>query len=195
MHDQDATSANAGWFWMEPWKLLRTGDFEQGLRILREEYKIKPRARETLSLGIGYLWAEMYESASAHFTAAAHAPFNGENDFAFAGAAEWHLGNMAAAIQLWREGLKAQYAVGCRVCSMTARLLVVASALEPGRVSKREAEAVLLDATERLGPTKWSGLLGRFLLGQIETSDVEHWIENRDRDVKGALLWVTDYAL
>jgi hypothetical protein len=178
---------------MKPWELLRSGDFDEGLQIMREEYETKPGAREKLRLGIGYMWAEMYESAAAHFTAATHSPRNSENDFAYAGAAEWHLGNMTAAIRLWREGIKAQYAVGCMVCSMTARFLVVASALEPGQFSTQEAESILLDATERIGLSRWSGVLGRFLLGQIERDEVERWIENRDQDVKRALLWETDF--
>jgi hypothetical protein len=193
MPERDATNANNDRIWMKPWELLRSGDFDQGLQIMREECETKPGAREKLRLGIGYMWAEMYGSAAAHFIAAAHSPRNSEIDYAFAGVAEWRLGNMAAAIQLWREGLKAQYAVGCMVCSMTARFLVVASALEPDRFSKQEAESILLDATGRIDPSRWSGVLGRFLLGQIERSEVERWIENRDQDVKVALLWKTDF--
>lgn len=197
MPERDATNANTDRIWMTPWELLRIGDFEQGLQIMREECEAKPGAREKLRLGIGYMWAEMYDSAAAHFTTAAHSPHNGENDFAYAGVAEWHLGNMAAAIQLWREGLNAQYAVGCMVCSMTARFLIVASALELGRFSKQEAERLLLDATERIGPSRWGGVLGRFLLGLVEKDEVEaNCIGNVDRGVKGLLLhriWLTDF--
>jgi tetratricopeptide (TPR) repeat protein len=195
MPDQDETSVDSDMIYMKPWELLRSGDFDQGLQIMREEWEWRPSARYRLRLGIGYMWAEMYESASELFTAAARSQGNGEHDFALAGVADWHLGNMAAAIQFWREGLKAQYAVGCRVCSMTARFLIVASALEPGRFPKQQAERILLDAMERIGPSRWSGVLGRFLLGQIEASEVEaHWIV--DRSVKGVLpyrIWLTDF--
>lgn len=195
MPDSDATNTNNDKIRMKPWELLRSGDFDQGLRIMREEYEAKRgfRTREALRLGRGYLWAGMYDSAAAHFTARAHSQHNGENDFAFAGVAEWHLGNMAPAIQRWREGLKAQYAVGCRVCSMTARFLIVASALEPDLFSKQEAESILRDATERIGPLKWSGVLGRFLLGQTERSEIEGWIQNRDQGVRDVLLWKTGF--
>ena len=189
MPERDATNANNDRVWMKPWELLRSREFDEGLQILRDEYATKPGAREKLRLGIGYMWAEMYDSAVAHFTAAARSPRNSEIDFAFAGVAEWHLGNMATAIQRWREGLKAQYAVGCLVCSMTARFLVVASALEPERFSKQEAEDILLDATERIDPSRWSGVLGRFLLGKIKEGEVERWVENRHQDEKGALPW------
>jgi len=198
MPDRDVANTDSDTS-LKPWELLRRGEVDQGLKILCEEYELRRTkqfaAREILSLGAGYLWAEMYESAAAHFTAAARRQFNGENDFAFAGVAEWQLGNISLAFQRWREGLKAQYAVGCRVCSMTARLLVVASALEPELFSKDEAEALLLNATEGIDLSKWSGLLGRYFLGQVEAAEVEHWIENRSRDVQVRLplLWVTGF--
>ena len=199
MPDRDAISADTDVSWTIPWELLRRGEVEQGLQILREEYESRRTknfaAREILRLGIAYLWAEMYESAAAHFTAAARRQFNGENDFAFAGIAEWQLGNLSVAIQRWREGLKAQYAVGCRVCSMTARFLVVASALEPDLLSKDEAEILLLNAIEPIDQSRWSGLLGRYFLGQVEATEVERWIENKSRsvEVKLPLLWQTDF--
>ncbi len=190
MEDRDSTNVDPEMIWRKPWEFLRSGDFEQGLRILREEYEAKPRfrARETLRLGIGYMWAEMYDSAAAHFTAAAHAEFNSEAEFAFAGVAEWHRGNMKVAIERWREGLKAQYAVGCRVCNMTARLLVVASAFEPDRIPKQEAVRTLRDAMGRLDPSKVPGVWGRFLLGEVEANEVEPlWVGNIAPGVKGVL--------
>lgn len=126
MPDPDKTRANTDMADVKPWELLRRGDLDQGLRIMREECEAQPAARYRLRLGIGYMWAGMYDSAVAHFTDAAHSPGNSEHDFAYAGVAEWHLGNTASAVQLWRHGFKAQYAVGSMVCSMTARLLVVA---------------------------------------------------------------------
>jgi len=194
MPDEDATSADASMTWRSPWELLRRSDFDGGLQILCEQYELRPTAAgERKRLGIGYLWAEKYDAALAHFTIGTKLQRNCEIDFAYAGAAEWHLGNPASAIRFWRSGLKAQYAVGCRVCSMTARLLVVASAFEPYLVSKNEAERLLLEATERIEPSRWSGLLGRFILGQIDVSEVKQWTENRDREVKEALNWVVDF--
>jgi len=180
----------------EPWVLLQRGEVDQGLQILREEYEAKPRsAREILRLGIGFMWARMYERAAEHFTIASRREWNGENDFAFAGVAEWQLGRPSDAIQRWREGLKAQYAVGCRVCSMTARLLVVVSALEPTYFPGRDAEAALLSAIEQLDSSKWSSLLGRYLLGQIERLELEAWIIDGNRSVQERipLLWLTDF--
>lgn len=196
MPEEDALGADTEMPWRKPWELLRSGEIERGLEMLRREYEAKPKgAREILRLGIGYMWAQKYESAATHFTVATRREWNGEDDFAFAGVAEWQLGNYAAAIQRWREGLKAQYAVGCRVCSMTARFLVVVSALEPERFPKHEAEGALRDATEQIDPSRWSGLLGRYLLGQIEASEVEYWIsdKNRDVEVQWRLLWQTDF--
>ena len=141
------------------------------------------------------MWAERYESAAAHFTNASRRQFNGENDFAFAGVAEWQFGNLSVAIQRWREGLKAQYAVGCRVCSMTARFLVVAAALDPDLCSKNEAETLLLDATEQIDPSRWNNLLGRYLLGQVEASELERRIQNRSREtqVQVPLRWRAEF--
>ena len=196
MSDQDAINPNIYTPGTKPWELLQRGQFDQGLQILREEYEAKPRAaREILSLGSGYMWAKMYESAAKHFTAASRREWNGENDFAFAGVAEWQLGNFSIAIRRWREGLKARYAVGCRVCSMTARFLVVASALQPSLSSKEEAEGLLLDAIALIDPSRWSGLLGRCLLGLVEASDLERWIESKNRDVEAqpTLQWKVNF--
>jgi len=196
MPDQDAISADSEMFWRKPWEFFLRGEVAQGLQILRTDYEARPNsAREILRLGIGYMWSEEYESAATHFTAATRRERNGENDFAFAGVSEWHLGNFALAVQHWRRGIKAQYAVGCRVCSMTARFLVVASTLDPELFSRDDAEVALLDAIERIDPWKWNGLLGRYLLGKVERSDVERWIDSRDQDldVRMSLLWETEF--
>lgn len=80
---------------------------------------------------------------------------------------------------------------------MTGRLLVLASAVEPAQISKREAETLLLGATKRIGPSVWVGVLGRFLLGQTEFNEMKaHRIGNIDRGVKGVLphrIWLTDF--
>jgi tetratricopeptide (TPR) repeat protein len=196
MADQGTIRSDTDLPGKEPWLLLQRGELDRGLQMLREEYEARPRsAREILNLGIGLMWAKMYEVAAEHFTAASRRERNGENDFAFAGVAEWQLGKPTVAIQLWRKGLKAQYAVGCRVCSMTARFLVVVAALEPDLFSRREAETALLNAIERLDSSKWSALLGRYLLGQTERTEMESWINNGTRDMQGRspLLWLTDF--
>lgn len=196
MSHQDQISSNSEMLWRKPWEFLRQGEVAQGLQILRAEYQSKPNsAREILRLGIGYMWSEKYESAATHFTAATRRERNGENDFAFAGVAEWQLGKFSVAVQHWRKGLKAQYAAGSRVCSMTARFLVLASALQPELFFEDDAENLLLDAIERIDSSKWSGLLGRYLLGRIERSEVERWIDSRDQDVEVRipLIWETDF--
>ena len=126
------------------------------------------------------MWSEEYESAAAHFTAATR----GENDFAFARVAEWQLGNFPVTTQRWREGRKAQYAVGCRVCSMTARFLILVSALEADLFSKEQAEIAVSEAVNRVAPSRWSGVVGRYLLGQTEDSELERWIDTRHQDVE-----------
>jgi hypothetical protein len=58
-----------------------------------------------------------------------------------------------------------------------------------------ELKPRLVDAIERIDPSRWNGLLGRYLLGQVERSDVERWINDRDQDVEVQipLLWQTDF--
>ncbi len=182
---------------VKPWELLRSGDFDRGLRIMREECEAKPAARYRLRLGIGYMWAEMYDSAVAHFTDAANSPGNSEHDFAYAGVAEWHLGNTASAVQLWRHGFKAQYAVGSMVCSMTARLLVVATALERDLFPKQEADRYPFTPRNESVASRSAQSAHYFVLGLVERCEVEEqWVGNIDRGVKGLLphrIWITDF--
>lgn len=182
--------------WTIPWGLLRSGDVEKGLAILREEFDRLPAPSETLSLGVGYMWAGMYEVASQHFTAAAHSKRTpSEKLFGFAGAAEWHLENKAIAVKLWQEGLKAPYAVG-GVCSQPPMLLFAASVLQPGSFSKQDAEGLIASASERVR-AKFQAALGRFLLGQIEEKDVEpYWVDYVEKYVRGEvpyLKWLTEF--
>jgi hypothetical protein len=58
--------------WTVPWELLRDGKIEEGLAILRREFDQFPAPGETLSLGVGYMWAGRYELAAQHFNEAAH---------------------------------------------------------------------------------------------------------------------------
>jgi tetratricopeptide (TPR) repeat protein len=146
--------------WLRPWEALRTGDVEQGLRLLREANEQNPGPSSIVGLAKGYLWAGKFEAASEHYQAAAYSKITpNENMFGFAGAAEWHLGNVLEAVKLWKEGMKAPYAAG-GVCSRTKMLLLMSSILQPGSFPQRDAELQLLHAVERIR-SKWLASLGR----------------------------------
>lgn len=156
--------------WLRPWEVLRSGDVERGLRLLGEYSERHPGPHTLIALG--YLWTGQCETASARFRAAAHSKMTPNEDmFGYAGAAEWHLGNVPDAVNLWKEGMKAPYAAG-GVCTRTRMLLLTSSILRPGSFPRSDAEAELRDAVERIR-LKWVAALGRFLLGETDEKSLE----------------------
>jgi Tfp pilus assembly protein PilF len=95
------------------WNLLRRGDVEQGLAIMRENYACDPSPSHTMELGVGYLWTEKYQAAWEHFQHAMRRhPQSIAAFFGMAGVAKWCVDEPEAAIRLWESGLDAQFADG-----------------------------------------------------------------------------------
>lgn len=173
--------------WTIPWELLRTGEVEQALSMLREGFEQLPNSFNALALGMGYMWAGTYERAAEHFSSAAHSKRTPPEDlFGFAGAAKWCLKDFGAAIGLWQEGLHAPYATG-GVCSKTPMLLFTASVLRPDSFPKGDAEGLIANTSMRVR-YKFQAALGQFLLGQIKKQEMEPlWVGKIARGVWGVL--------
>jgi tetratricopeptide (TPR) repeat protein len=93
-----------------PWQLLRYGDAERGLALLREAYMRQRSSSHIMELGVAYLWTGDYASASAHFRSAIEEfPRHASSFYGMSGVSHWCLGESNAAVADWLTGLKAQY--------------------------------------------------------------------------------------
>jgi len=197
MSEPEATNNNnLDYDWIKPWELLRSGEVDRGLQLMREAFAKNPVPSSTVTLGVGLLWAGMYEVALAHFKSAARSKRTPTEDmFAFAGTAEWHLGNEQNAVDLWREGMKAPYAPG-GVCIRTPMLLLMSAILRPGSFSREEAESVLHRATEQI-TFKWMAALGQFLLRRVDEKGLRPlWVGQAQTQIPRILpgrKWLTEF--
>lgn len=180
-----------------PWDLLRCGNADQGLTMIRERYRLAPSPSNIMALGVSYMWVGDYKAASQHFQYSIQTDKTpGEGYFGFTGAAEWCLENYSTAVQHWRAGLKAPYAAG-GVCIHSPMLLLLASILRPGLFPRREAEELLTQKAKDPRLKFWPGTLGQFIAGQIHEAALEaSWLGNIARNVRGVMpqaKWLTEF--
>jgi tetratricopeptide (TPR) repeat protein len=152
---------------LDPWHLLRYGDAEQGLALLRDAYMRQRSSSHIMELGVAYLWKEDYPSAKAHFkNAIQEYPRHATSFYGMAGVAHWCLGESTAAVLDWHDGLKAQYADASGLGIRLPLLLFVASVLEPGTFQRGDAEKILLEKAKDKRAEQWPGTVAKFVLGQ-----------------------------
>ncbi len=161
------------------WALIRRGDVDEGLALMQENFKATPNPSTLMTLGLGYLWAEKYESAWSHFQDWMHRyRVTADAYFALAGVARWCLDNTTAASESWKLGLAAQYidmAGGIR----SSLLLWVASILRPNDTLRREAAQLLGEKVKDPKVRHWPGALAQFVLNQIDESQLEERSKER----------------
>jgi hypothetical protein len=156
-----------------PWMLLRTGRFDEGLFLLRNNYNKRPSASAAMSLGIGYMWAGEYASASSHFQDRfKDSRIVGDNDYAYAGAANWCLNDYSTAVKIWQSGLKAPYAYGGLGVFLPI-LLKVASILRPGILPTAEADQLITAKTYDPRINSWPGYIGLYHLDRLDDAALE----------------------
>lgn len=150
------------------WALLRQGDLEQGLALMREAYIRDPTTSQIMRLGVGYLWAEDYQAAWKHFQDAIQKyPLSISAFYGMAGAAKWCLDQPDAAVAHWHEGLDARHADG-GIGIHLPLLLLVASILRPSIFPRSEAQQILSIRINDPRANYWPGPLAKFVLGLID---------------------------
>ena len=161
------------------WEALLRGDLEQGLTLMQENFNGTPNPSTLMTLGLGYLWAEKYETALNHFQDWMHRyRVTMEAYLVLAGVAQWCLDDTIAASESWKLGLRAQYidmAGGIR----PPLLLWAASILRPNDALRREAAEILGEKAKGPKVRHWPGALAQFVLNQIDESQLQERSKER----------------
>jgi tetratricopeptide (TPR) repeat protein len=179
-----------------PWNLLRYGDAEAGLAVIREACARQSTASHIMELGIAYLWTGDYQSAFTHFNEAIHQyPRSMSGFYGMAGAAQWCMGQYSGAVDGWNRGLKAEYADAAGLGIQLPLLLFLASRLDPEVFPKKKAEGMLVEKAKDLRAGHWPGSLARFVLGQSSSEDALDSIpEGGSFGKKLGLWWIQFYG-
>jgi tetratricopeptide (TPR) repeat protein len=92
-----------------PWALILSGDFQNGISLLERDLHNLNDASSTKEIGIAYLWARRYSTASEHFKRAIKSGDGISDYYVFLGVAEWCDGRKAEAKLAWHAGRRASY--------------------------------------------------------------------------------------
>lgn len=184
-----------------PWQLIHAGKAREAVVLLQERYEQKSTPRTSIALGTGLMWAGEYVAAREHFRSsieeAKRQRMSSEEDFAFLGTAEWCLDNDSVAVECWRSGMAAKYAI-LGVCIHSPMMLFIASILRPELQLK--SKAILDELRERLADPRtksWPGTLAQFVAGLTTIEAVQSsWIGNRDQNARRVFpdcRWITEF--
>jgi len=150
------------------------------------------------SLGAVYIWSGDYQSALAHFDEQIRAalPRNapGDSTFGMAGAAAWCLGDEKLAIEYWRNGTTAKYAIG-GANTRTELLLYAASVLKPVTFSTESAEKLLAKQASHWRVKNWPGPIAQYILGTASEQEVRQKavVRNGDAAQPNPKSWQFDF--
>jgi lipoprotein NlpI len=157
----------------KPWDLVRRGNVDEGLALMREGYARDPSPSHVMRLGVGYLWAKEYDAAWEHFEHAIERhPQSIAVFFGMAGAAKWCVGEPWAAVRVWESGLNSQYADGAGGVHLPL-LLLVASTLRPASFSRSDALKILSKKAKDVRVNNWPGPIARYVLNLIDEGTLE----------------------
>lgn len=148
---------------------LRADRIAQVVDYLRKELQSRRLYPSNYySLGAVYMWSGDYQSALAHFDEQIRAALStnvpGDSTFGMAGAAAWCLGDQKLAIEYWRNGTTAAYAVG-GANARTELLLYAASLLSPATFPAELAEQLLITKASHWRVKNWPGPISQYVLG------------------------------
>jgi hypothetical protein len=151
---------------LDPWQLLRHGNAERGLALVREACEREQTPSHIMELGIAYLWTGDYYSAHIHLSNAIQMfPLSMSGFYGVDGIAKWCMGECSAAVDDWRTGMNAQYTDAAGLGVRLPLLLFVASILYPEVFPRKKAEQILAQKTEDARADHWPGTLAKFVLG------------------------------
>ena len=153
---------------VSPWSVMKSGDADQAIRMMREAYEQMPDASHIMELGVGYLWVKNYQAAWEHFYDVNqkdpnhHAIFYG-----MAGVAKWCMNEPEESVRQWCSGLNCRYADGAGGVQLPL-LLFDASVFKPEVYPRAEAEKLLTVRANDRRVKNWPGPVAEFLLGRID---------------------------
>lgn len=156
-----------------PWHLLRYGDRDRAIALIREAYMREPTPSYIMELGIAYLWIRDYRSAAEHFTnAIGRFPQSMSSFYGMAGVAQWCLQEDGTAVDTWQTGLRAEYADAAGLGVKIPLLLLVASILKPDVFARKKAEVILRKKSNDPRASRWPGALTRLVLGEMSPQEL-----------------------
>jgi hypothetical protein len=181
----------------EAWDLLRHQHTDEALALLREESGGNRVSRASLGYGAALMWAGQYKAATEHLEGVIETSrmekipmMASENHYSLCGAGRWCLGDSAAAVKLWRLGIKAPYAT-YGICLECPLLLVLVSILAPELCDRAEALELLKQRASDPRVRDYPGTLAQFVVGAIDNEALQSSVErsqaryaqcsNRDR--------------
>jgi hypothetical protein len=150
------------------------------------------------SLGAVYMWSGEYRSALSHFDEQIRAalPRNepADSTFGMAGAAAWCLGEEKLAVNYWRNGTTAKYAVA-GANTRTELLLYAASLLSPAVFATESAEHLLIKKAGQWRVKNWPGPIAQYILGTASEQEVRQKAVERKGDPVGPnpMSWQFDF--
>jgi tetratricopeptide (TPR) repeat protein len=163
----------------EAWDLLRQGQTDEALPLLREECSVNRSNRASLGYGAALMWAGEYKTAVEHFegvieTSRATKPSIGlsEDHYSLGGAGRWCLGDYTQAVKLWRLGTQAPYAI-YGIGLECPRLLALAAILSPALCDQTKALELLKKRASDPRVHGYPGTLAQFILGIIDNETLE----------------------
>ena len=181
---------------INPWTLLRAGNAEQeaGLSIIQQSYAAQPHPSHAMELGVALLWLGRYTQAWEHFCSRIRIdPHSGDNDFGMAGVAKWCLGEPKDAVTEWRAGLKAKYARASGLGVRMPLLLFFASVIEPEAFDGDLAKELLAEKTKDLRIRNWPGPIAKFVLGQIDESELQKHCRGTNDEETRDRQWLVEF--
>jgi hypothetical protein len=155
---------------------LRADHIAQVVDYLRNELRaLHSYPSNYYTLGAVYMWSGDYRSALAHFDEQIRValPLNSPADstFGMAGAAAWCLGDEKLAIEYWRMGTTAKYAVA-GANTRTELLLYIAALLAPGTFPIESAQQLLVKKASHWRVKNWPGPIAQYILGTASEQEV-----------------------
>jgi tetratricopeptide (TPR) repeat protein len=182
----DSTATN------DAWDILRLGDAEAAIRTFQEHFARQVTGSSIMELGIAYLWIRDYRSAWEHFNRVNQArPLYGDGFYAMAGVAKWCLNERDIAIAQWRDAVRCEFSDPSSVGS--SLLLFFASVMEPTLITRAEAEKVMAQRLTLPQASLWPGPLARYILGDIDTNQLEDAYASKHHDETWNRRWFADF--
>lgn len=158
-------------FTANPWPLLRSGRFDEGLRLIEQSYPSNPSASFIIGRGVAFLWAGDYQAASVHFMNAVQTyPRTVSTFYSMAGVAKWCQGDAEEAVNLWNSGLDSEFSDPAKL--RLPLLLWSASVIQPHVFLRSRAEEILRSTLDDPRTLIWPGPIAKRVMGHIDFAQV-----------------------
>jgi len=172
--------------------MLRSGNRQEGLDLLRKAIARDPGINPVIALSLAYLWLGDYSEAWHHLREAIQKSPPFARLYGLAGVAKWCMDDSQGAMQLWSDGLTVSDTESDSPKIHLALLMMAAAILKADYYHKRQAAAALSAKLLALDSQSWPALLANIVLGftqdlqLVGPSSSASEINSRQRE------WLTD---